>query len=198
MQAFEAQSTRDLPRSQTLLPICHETELGICPTGEHLGDCRRCGFAGCVDLRPWAKANRYRFRLEESYGAESNTHVRGDGRWYVEILCKRGTIYPYGGHEVCAFTKSGYAWQALLKLGSEIRSHQVGDQERVCRFPVELLDRVAAILQPRRRRTLSPERARAISGVIKAHAQSGQIAQGLTNEWRLILSYLTLNRPLKL
>jgi len=97
MQAFEAQSTRDLPRSQTLLPICHETELGICPTGEHLGDCRRCGFAGCVDLRPWAKANRYRFRLEESYGAESNTHVRGDGRWYVEILCKRGTIYPYGG-----------------------------------------------------------------------------------------------------
>src|SRR5215831_21347632 len=54
----------------------------------------QCGYLGCVDLRPWAKANRYRYRLEESYQAENNAHVKGDGRWFVEVLCQRGLIYP--------------------------------------------------------------------------------------------------------
>jgi hypothetical protein len=36
----------------------------------------------CLDLRPWAKANRYRWRYEESYEAERPEN-RGDGHWYV-------------------------------------------------------------------------------------------------------------------
>jgi hypothetical protein len=134
-----------------------ENSMGICPTGKHLTDYRQYGFTGSVDLRPWARANRYRFRLEESFKAESNTHVRGDGRWYVEILCQRGLIYPKGGNEILAFATSTDAWQSLLELGC--KPHQVGDKERVCRFPVELLDEVAAILRPRRRRVimLAPE-----------------------------------------
>jgi hypothetical protein len=46
--------------------------LGICPTGEHVKH-PQCG---CPDLRPWAKANRYRYRFEESYNAEDDAHVR--------------------------------------------------------------------------------------------------------------------------
>jgi hypothetical protein len=57
----------------------------------------------CIDLRPWADAKRYRWRLEESYHAEKPER-RGDGRWYVEILCQRGLIYPKGGDEILAFT----------------------------------------------------------------------------------------------
>ena len=49
----------------------------------------------CIDLRPWAKAKRYRWRYEESYHAEKPEN-RGDGRWYVEIVCRHGLIYPKG------------------------------------------------------------------------------------------------------
>jgi hypothetical protein len=51
----------------------------------------------CIDLRPWAKANRYRWRYEESYLAERPEN-RGDGHWYVEVLCHNGLIYPKGGN----------------------------------------------------------------------------------------------------
>lgn len=49
----------------------------------------------CIDLRPWAKLHRYRWRYEESYGAEKPEN-RADGRWYVEVMCKYGLIYPKG------------------------------------------------------------------------------------------------------
>lgn len=58
------------------------SDLGVCPTGEHV-EHPHCGYSGCVDLRPWAKARRYRYQLEESYKAENNMHVRGDGRWLL-------------------------------------------------------------------------------------------------------------------
>ena len=121
--------------------------LGICPTGEHSITHPQC-FAGCVDLRPWAKANRYRFRLEESYRVESSTHVRGDGRWYVEILCKNGLIYPHGGTNLLAYTKSRTAL-AIAKLPG-VHLYQTDGTARVLKFPVECLDEVAAILKPKR------------------------------------------------
>jgi hypothetical protein len=152
--------------------------MGTCPSGQHITDFRQCGFAGCVDLRSWAKTHRYRYRLEESYQAESDQHVKGDGRWFVEILCQRGLIYPKGGSKVIAFTTSTDAWKSLLELGC--KPHQVGDKERACKFPVELLDQVAAILKPRRRRKLDSDRARAISGLKTVHAQSGKTAQETT------------------
>jgi hypothetical protein len=93
-----------------------EALTGACPTGQHVSDFRQCGFAGCVDLRPWAKTHRYRYRLEESYQAESDQHVKGDGRWFVEIICRRGLIYPAGGLDLAAFTKSPHAWRELLEV----------------------------------------------------------------------------------
>ncbi len=146
--------------------------LGVCPTREHSITHPQCGFAGCVDLRLWAKANRYRFRLEESYRAESFPHVRGDGRWYVEILCKSGLIYPYGGTQLLAHAKSRTA-SAIAKLPG-VHPYQTDGTARVFKFPVECLDEVAAILKPRKRRTLSPDRARAIG---KATAYGAQVRQ---------------------
>src|SRR5262249_19863173 len=88
---------------------CEPVNLGVCPTGEH-GSHLHCGYIGCIDLQPWAKANRYRYRLEQSYQAEDNAHVKGDGRWFVEVLCQRGLIYPAGGLDLAAFTTSAHAW----------------------------------------------------------------------------------------
>jgi hypothetical protein len=84
-----------------------ESDFGTCPTGQHITDFRQCGFAGCVDLQPLAKVKRWKYRLEESYEAESASHVRGDGRWFVEILCQHGLIYPCGGSYLLAYAKAG-------------------------------------------------------------------------------------------
>lgn len=151
-------------------------ELGTCPTGQHITDIRQCGFAGCMDLRVWAKSNRYRYRLDESYKVESNSHVKGDGRWFVEILCKNGLIYPDGGLRLLVYSKSGAASE-IAKLGADIALHQSDGRARVFKFPAERLNDVAAILKPRKRRPpviLSPERLHALQEGRKRIAQVRQ------------------------
>src|SRR5262245_61374771 len=136
--------------------------LGTCFTGEHVSH-PRCGNIGCVDLRPWAKANRYRYRLEESYQAENNAHVKGDGRWFVEVLCQRGLIYPAGGLDLAAFTKSVHAWRELLEVEGISKPQEASGEWRCC-FPLSQLNAVAAILRPRRKKATgaSPEQLRAM------------------------------------
>jgi hypothetical protein len=102
----------------------------------------------CIDLRTWAKAKRYRWRFEESYEAEKPEH-RGDGRWYVEIVCQRGLIYPVGGLNCAAYTESVHAWGELLRVEG-ISRPQEADGEWRCRFPLTSLDAVATILRPKR------------------------------------------------
>ena len=160
--------------------------LGVCPTGEHSITHPQCGFAGCVDLRPWAKANRYRFRLEESYRVESSTHVRGDGRWYAEILCKNGLIYPYGGTQLLAHAKSRIA-PAIAKLPG-VHQYQTDGTARVLKFPLERLDEVAAILKPRKRRAVgaSPEQLRSMRErqklLVQVRKSDQERTQGAGNE----------------
>ena len=80
----------------------------------------------CIDLRPWAKQHRYRWRYEESYGAEKPEN-RGDGRWYVEIICRYGLIYPKGGATLLAYATRGVK-RHVAKLGLEL--HQTdGDAD---------------------------------------------------------------------
>ena len=137
------------------------TDLGKCPTGEHENH-PQCGYIGCVDLRIWAKSHRYRYWLEESYKAEDSIHVRGDGRWFVEVLCQNGLIYPYGGRTLLAYAKGGVK-RHIADLGDDVRRHQTDGKAEVFRFPVERLDEVAAILKPRKRRSvvLTPEQVEA-------------------------------------
>jgi hypothetical protein len=105
---------------------------------------------GCVDLREIAKAKRWRWRYEESYKAERNADARGDGRWYVELACRRGTIYPHGGDELAASVSRPAVLRELLALGDDVKVHQRGDLEATVRFPAALLDQVAGVLKPRR------------------------------------------------
>ena len=100
----------------------------------------------CIDLRPWAKLHRYRWRYEESYGAEKPEN-RGDGRWCVEVLCRYGLIYPKGGNILLAYCNRGVK-RHVAKLGVE--RHQTDGDAEVFRFPADRLDEVAAILKPKR------------------------------------------------
>jgi len=166
------------PQQGTSREGLNGNSLGVCPTGEHFIIHTQCGFAGCLDLRPWAKANRYRFRHEESYRAESSTHVRGDGRWYVEILCKNGLIYPYGGTQLLAYAKSRIA-PTIAKLPG-VHQYQTDGTARVLKFPLERLDEVAAILKPRKRRAVgaSPEQLRSMRERQKLLVQVRKSEQG--------------------
>lgn len=123
----------------------------------------------CIDLRPWADSHRYRWRFEESYGAEKAEN-RGDGRWYVEVICKHGLIYPKGGNTLLAYSTVGTKQQVRKIEGAE--HHQWDGYCEVFRFPADKLDEVASILQPRKRRTLDPDRARAIGKGTFIGAQS--------------------------
>ena len=99
-----------------------------------------------VDLRPWAKQRRYRWRYEESYHAEKPEN-RGDGSWYVEVLCKHGMIYPKGGKTLLAYASPRFK-RRLAGLGFEL--HQTDGDCEVFRFPADRLDEVAAVLRPKR------------------------------------------------
>jgi hypothetical protein len=129
----------------------------------------------CVDLRPWAKANRYRYRLEQAYQAERPEH-RGDGRWYIEVLCRHGLIYPYGGTTLLAYATRGVT-RHVAGLGSDVRYHQSDGDAEVFRFPMDRLDEVAAILKPRRRRILDAKHARSIGKATAYGAQKRETAQ---------------------
>jgi hypothetical protein len=114
----------------------------------------------CVDLRPWANNHRYRWRYEESHGAEKAEN-RQDGRWYVEVVCEHGLIYPKGGNTLLAHASAGIKQRIRLDIkGAE--HHQWDGHAEVFRFPAERLDEVAAILRPRKRRRLDSDRARVI------------------------------------
>lgn len=125
----------------------------------------------CIDLRPWAKAHRCRWRYEESYGAEKPEN-RGDGRWYVEVLCKYGLIYPNGGDTLLAYCSRGVK-RHVAGLG-DVEHHQSDGDAEVLRFPESRLDEVAAILKPKRRRQYSPEHQAVLRERLKSLRQSRQ------------------------
>jgi hypothetical protein len=76
----------------------------------------------------------------------------------------------------------------LLALDPAVTVHQRGDLEGVVRFPAALLEAVARVVRPRRRRVLDPNRARAIGrstafagAQVREHAleRDGQPRDGL-------------------
>ena len=97
----------------------------------------------CFDLRPWADAHRFRWRYEEAH-----TGVEIDAEWFVEVLCKYGLIYPHGANTLLAYANRGVK-RHIAKITGAVH-HQYDDDAEVFRFPVELLDAVAAILKPKR------------------------------------------------
>lgn len=98
------------------------------------------------DLRPWAKEHRYRVRYEESFQAEKDPAVRGDGRDYVEIVCDRGIIYPIGD-DVIAAKADTYLGELMMHTRG-VESFQTGDEEVAVKFGPEALDRIAAKMKP--------------------------------------------------
>ena len=117
----------------------------------------------CFDLKPWAERRRYRWKWEES------RQMGDDDPYFIEILCKYGMIYPMGGDTLLAYANEGIK-RHLVKMG--VDHHQYDGNNEVFRFPVAKLDEVAAVIKPKKRRTLDPDRARALGKGTQYGAQS--------------------------
>jgi hypothetical protein len=112
----------------------------------------------CIDLKLHF-GGRLRVIHDDSYLADHGKHGRVCDPWLQLIPCRNGHIYPHGGVLLGASTNNrGPIARALAALPGVLVVQDGNDGINVV-FPVVEFEAVAAILKPRRRRILSPERA---------------------------------------
>ena len=122
----------------------------------------------CVDL--WRTfGNEYKIVTDPAYDPTGIRRVNVDP-WYFTIPCKFGTIWENGGDTLAV--DIDYHDQIANKVraipGVTVKCD--GDREKTFLFPLSLFARVARLVQPRRRRRMTPEqRAEAAKRLAKCH-----------------------------
>lgn len=121
-----------------------------------------------TDLKKLA-GNRYCVRDDGTADADRSERI-----WCLEIRGKHGRIYPQGWNgdlAVCA--DSWRIGKRLAAMGhKQISGPKTGCTEAVFRFPPADLDRVAEVIQAKKRRHLSPEaRVKAVKALAGARAR---------------------------
>ena len=116
----------------------------------------------CIDLRA-RFGDRYRLGTDPSLEAERTEFRAEERRWLTTILCRHGEIIPWGGFKLAACTSGAGSIGKRLRALPFVEVAQNGQDGRNVVFDLEHFDEVAEIMQPRRRRRLSPE-ARAAAG----------------------------------
>jgi hypothetical protein len=111
----------------------------------------------CIDLKV-RFGDRFRVIHEESYLADHGERGRACDPWLQLIPCRNGHIYPHGALLGASTNNRGPTARALAALPG-VRVVQDGDDGINAVFPIAEFEAVAAILKPRRRRMLPPERA---------------------------------------
>ena len=118
--------------------------------------------AQCIDLRA-TFGDRFRCEFEESYDAERSEFRSVEAAWLTLIPCDYGHIYPHGGRMLAAYSKRRRRCDELLALDCVTVHHDgecegkrgdPGIREVTVLFDVDDFERVAAIMQPKRRRRL--------------------------------------------
>ena len=105
----------------------------------------------CVNLREMF-GKRWRISWDPVYEPR---HVAQENHdlWMMQILCKGGiVIYPQGGRKLAV--ECDYHPQIARQLASipGVELTQDGDHEKTFVFDVSLIDQIAAVVKPRRRR----------------------------------------------
>jgi hypothetical protein len=127
----------------------------------------------CVDLAATFGA-RYGTKYDESYYAERPEFRADEAALLTIIPCRRrgDHIYPFGGRMLAAFTTGREIRARLLALDC-VRVHQDGRDgghpETTVLFDAADFTRVAAVIEPKRRRRLSPEQRAACADRLKAY-----------------------------
>jgi hypothetical protein len=142
--------------------------------------------ADCIDLRAMFGAD-YRCEFEESYHAEKPEFRSVEAAWLTIIPCKWGHIYPHGGRMLAAYCGRRSRVDVLMGLDCvtvhvdcevEGKRGRPGFRECTVLFDVADFDKVAELMEPKRRYRLSPERRLACAERLKAyHFQPGHNVQ---------------------
>lgn len=94
---------------------------------------------------------RYRITWDEAKEPKTKADP-----WLMQIPCRYGMIYPYGGKLLaveCDYHPG--LGRRLRDLGLVLS--QGGDQEKTFLFPMERFEEVAAIVKPKKKRQLTEE-----------------------------------------
>jgi hypothetical protein len=110
----------------------------------------------CINLKE-RFGRRFKVRYEESYRAQHGPRAWVDDPWLQIIPCQRGHIFPWGPSTLAASTNGRGPTARKLAALDFATVHQDGTDGLTVLFDVAHFEAVAEIMQPRRRRTLSPE-----------------------------------------
>jgi len=111
-----------------------------------------------IDLKSIA-AGRFRIALDEAALAEPGGKK---DPWYQVIPCRNGQIYPYSD-KLLAVHVNGYAARRRLADIAGLSQHNWSDDgEAIFIFPLDLFEKVAEIVKPRRKRKLSESHRKAL------------------------------------
>ena len=143
----------------------------------------------CVNLRK-VFGDRFRVKYEESYYVEKPEFRAEEAPWLMIIVCQHGHICPWDGNRLlfCSDTR-GPVLNRVMRL-PYVRVAQLGSDGGNVTFPVEHFAEVAAIVRPKRRKRLSPERraqmARIGTAALRQYQTVARVARprnGLRRPW---------------
>ena len=109
----------------------------------------------CMNLREMF-GDRLRITFDQAYEPRKVPKDKLDP-WMMQIPCKFGTIYPYGSDILAIEVDHHFHVAPVLNALKGVTLYQDGDGEKTFLFPLELFDKVTAIVQPRQRRHGNPE-----------------------------------------
>jgi hypothetical protein len=109
----------------------------------------------CIDLRE-NFGRQYKITYDEAYDAKGRHRDKLDP-WLMQIICQRGTIYPFGGTKLVVEVDNRSKLAGRMQRLGCVTPIQKGDHEKSFLFDVEHFDEVAEIVRPRRRRQVSDE-----------------------------------------
>jgi hypothetical protein len=120
--------------------------------------------ATCINLQKLC-GDRYRIGHDD---AAQTWGERADP-WVMTVPCQRGVIYPYGGDHLAVEVDYHPAAAKQLAALPSVRCVQDGDQEKTYTFPAAILEAVAAIVKPRKRKQVSAEERARLADMGKQH-----------------------------
>lgn len=110
----------------------------------------------CINLEE-IFGDRYRITWDPAYDPSHVPHDKRDP-WMMQIPCegKGVTIYPYGGTTLAVEVNRRPSIANKLTRMEGVKLHQDGSTETTFLFDVTLFEAVAAIVNPKRRRRVTP------------------------------------------